>query len=326
MENKSRILDKDVEEIGDKLLEYLGPIMSKISGEKIPKRLNKKDRDDLKNTLDFFSIQGEKKTALDNSVLPKNFKINQQIQFMDNLFANMLGIQDSNPTKLMIEQGDPKILYSRMLNSEKKANAFQKNIHDIYYKIGKLGRMSQFEKFQESIGIDTFISHSQSAERLNKHVKYLLRSRKRFSKRIIERHIDIFKESAGYLETLFFILYGMNLIIKNKYKPFKEIRNKYQIGSIVKELEKEGLFVSLVKPYNPHIRNSIQHSTHQIDSIEKKIEFFDREYHLVMDFADFVNYVQKIGVLEIMLSRIEYELSHLKFLEYQKYREIFFKN
>ena len=189
-----------------------------------------------------------------------------------------------------------------------------------------MGRMPQFKKFQESLGTDTFISHTQSAERLNKHVKYLLRTRKRFSKRIVERHVDIFKESVGYLETLFIMLYGMNLIIKKKYKPFKEIRNKHQIGSIVRDLEKEKLFADLVKPYNPHIRNSIQHSTYQIDVIEKKIEFFDREYHLVMAFSDFVNYVQTIGRLEIMLSRIEYELSHLRFLEYQKYRENLFKN
>lgn len=318
--------DKEVEDIANNLLKHLGPTMSKISGERILKHLNKKDRDDLKNVLEFFSIQSEKKIALDNAALPKNFKMKQEIQFMDNLFANLLGIQDNNPIKVMIEQGDPKILYSRILNSEQKAQAFQKNIHDIYYKIAKLERMSQFEKFQDSLGIDTFISHTQSAERLNKHVKYLLRSRKRFSKRIVERHVDIFKEAAGYLETLLIVLYGMNLIIKNKYKPFKEIRNKHPMGNIVRELGKETLFASLVKPYNSHIRNSIQHSTYQIDAIERKIEFFDKEYHLIMMFSDFVNYVQEIGKLEIMLSRIEYELSYFKFIEYQKYRETLFKN
>jgi len=136
---------------------------------------------------------GHIKSKIDSQTLPIDFKTKQQIQLMDNVFANLLGIDTKNPLKLMIEQGDPKELYVSLLKSKTKGQKFQKNIHDIYHKIGKLDRMTQFEEFQQS-------------------------------------------------------------------------------------------------------------------------------------FSDFVTYVQEIGKLAMMLSRIEYELNHLRFIEYQKIRKSLFKN
>ena len=117
----------------------------------------------------------------------------------------------------------------------------------------------------------------------------------------------------------------MNLIIQDKYKSFKDIRNKHSVGNMVRELKELDLFSTLIDIYNPHIRNSIQHMTYQIDGLEKKIEFTDRKYTKIMTFSDFVAYVQEIGKLAMMLSRIEYELNYFKFVEYQKYRETLFK-
>lgn len=326
MNKPKEISEKEVKEIANGILDVLRPIVSKISDEKIPKRFKKKDLKDFGNSIKWLSEIGQMKSEIDAQTLPVDFKTKKQFQIMDTLLRGFFGTDIENPSKLMVDEGDPKILYARLLKSETKAKEFQKNIHDIYYKIGKLGKMPQFEEFQQSLGIDTFISHTQSAERFNKHAKYLLKDRKRFSKRIVERHVDIFKEVSGHLETLIIILYGMNLIIQNKYKSFKDIRNKYSIGIMVRELKKLDLFSPLINAYNPHIRNSIHHSTYQLDVLEKKIEFTDRKYTKIMTFSDFVNYVQEIGILGMMLSRIEYELNYLKFVEYQKYRESLFRN
>ena len=326
MSKPKEISEKEVKEIANGILDVLRPIVSKISDEKIPKRFKKKDLKDFGNSIKWLSEIGQMKSEIDAQTLPVDFKTKKQFQIMDTLLRGFFGTDIENPSKLMVDEGDPKILYARLLKSETKAKEFQKNIHDIYYKIGKLGKMPQFEEFQQSLGIDTFISHTQSAERFNKHAKYLLKDRKRFSKRIFERHVDIFKEVSGHLETLIIILYGMSLIIQNKYKSFKDIRNKYSIGTMIRELKKLDLFSPLIEMYNPHIRNSIQHVTYQIDSPEKKIEFTDRKYTMIMTFSDFVNYVKEIGILGMMLSRIEYELNYLKFVEYQKYRESLFRN
>ena len=136
----------------------------------------------------------------------------------------------------------------------------------------------------------------------------------------------MFKEISGHLETLIIILYGLHLIIKDKYKPFKEIRNTNAIGNMIHELKKSKMFFPLINAYNPHIRNSIEHTTYQIDALEKNIEFTDRQYTTTMIFSEFANYVKEIGILCMMLSRIEYELSYIRFVEYQKYRNSLFKN
>lgn len=325
MENNP-LSEDDVKELVNGILNELGPIASKIDGQKLPKRLKKKDLKNFGKYVNYLIQAGNAKSRLDSQTLPKDFKTKQQMLSLETVFTNLLGIQGDNPTKVLADELDPKTLYEYLLKSKSKAEKFQNAIHTVYYKIGKLNRIPQLEKFQQSLGIDTVVSHAQSAERFNKHAKYLLRTRKNFSKRIVERHVNIFKEVSGHLETLIIILYGLHLIIKDKYKPFKEIRNTDFIGNMVNELKKSEMFSPLISAYNPHIRNSIQHTTYSIDPVEKKIEFTDRKYNTTMTFSEFVNYVKDIGILCIMLTRIEQELNYLKFVEYQKYRETIFKN
>ena len=191
--DNNQFSEEEIKKIGKQYLDFFRPIVSKISGEKLPKKLNKNELNDLGNFLNWLTKMGQIKSQIDSQTLPRDFKTKQQMQLMDNVFANLLGVDTENPAKLMIEQGDSKELYVSLLKSETKGQEFQKNIHDVYYKIGKLDRMTQLEEFQQSLGIDTFISHTQSAERINKNAKYLLRDRKRFSKRITERHVDIFR-------------------------------------------------------------------------------------------------------------------------------------
>ena len=326
MKEPKEITEKEIKDMANGVLDALRPIVSKISDEKIPKRFKKKDLKDFGDSVKWLSQIGNIQSELDSQTLPKDFKTKKQFQIMDTLLGGLLGTDVENPSQLMLDQGDPKILYSRLLKSETRGSEFQKRIHAIYYKIAKLGKLPQFEEFQQSLGLDTFISHTQSAERINKHVKYLLKDRKSFSKRIVERHVDIFKEISGNLETLIIILYGMNLILQDKYLPFKEIRNKKSIGNMVRELKKLELFSPLIEMYDVHIRNSIQHSTYEVDSLEKKITLTDRKHVKIMTFSDFVIYVQTMAKQSIMLSRIEYEYTYFKFVEYQKYRKTIFKN
>lgn len=325
MENNP-LSEDEVKEFVNGLLNLFGPIVTKIDGQKLPKRLKKKDLKNIRECFNYLIQAGNAKSKLDSQTLPKDFKTKQQMLFVETIFANLFGIPGDNPTKVFVDEGDPKVLYEYLLKSKSKAEKFQNTIHAVYYKIGKLNRMPQLEKFQQSLGMDTFISHAQSAERFNKHVKYLLRTRKNFSKRIVERHVNIFKDVSGHLETIIIILYGLHLIIKDKYKPFKEIRNNNFIGNMVNELKRSEMFSPLISAYNPHIRNAIQHTTYQIDPVEKKVEFIDRKYNKTMTFSEFVNSVKDTGILCMMLTRIEQELNYLKFVEYQKYRETLFKN
>ncbi len=320
MNSNKDLTDEEIAEISQKILDGIRPIAAKLSGEKLPKRLKKKDQKKFVDIIRYFENIGKRSNLLNYTTLPQDFKSKQQVELVDEFLGDLFGLKTENPIQEMVEHMNLKILYDRLIQNKTQATNIQKTIHEIFYTIGKAGRIEQFEKLTQSMGFENAVASFQSAERINQKVRYVLQSRKRFSKRIVERHIEIYKEISGFLETIIIILYGMKLIIANKYKPFKEIRNKNPIGNIVKELKKDKSFSILIGSYNHLIRNSIMHSTYNLDPLEKKIEFFDKDKKLLMEFSEFVSYIGEITRRAIILSRLEYELTYLRFIDYKEKR------
>lgn len=313
--------DKEIDEITDNIVDALRPIAAKLAGEKLPKRISKIDKSDFRELIRYFEDLSKKQTHLNSATLPKDFKTKQQIQLADQLFSDLFGLKSENPVGEMVEAFNPKIAYRKHCPSEEYATKMQNKIHQILYNIGKIGKIQQFTNLMNSVGEDTFYASFQSAERINKKIKYIMKNRKTFTKRITENYIEFYKEISGFFEISVILLYGLKLILKNDYKPFSEIRKNNPVGNIVKELKKEEPFLTLIDVYNPHIRNSVAHVTYHLDPLNKTIEFVDNKERVLMSFSEFISYVQEVTRRAMILCRIEYELSYLRFVEYKKQRE-----
>ena len=101
--DNNQLSDEEIKKIANRYLDFFRPIISKISDEKLPKRLNKNELKDFGNSLKWFIQMGQIKSQIDSQTLPIDFKSKQQMQFLDNVIGGILGISTENPTKIMIE-------------------------------------------------------------------------------------------------------------------------------------------------------------------------------------------------------------------------------
>lgn len=313
--------EEEIRQISEKILNGLRTVAEKLTDEKLPKRLPKQDLQSVGDILKYFQTLGKQQSLLSNATLPKDFKNQQQVLLADKFLNDLFGLKTNNPVEEILPYLNPKLVYDKISSNTEYTEKMQNSIHQIFYEMEKVGRLNQFTKLINSFTPEYAFASIQGAERLNKNLKYILKIRKRFTRRIVENYINIYKEVSGFIETPIAVLFGMNLIIKNKYKSFIEIKNNYLTGHIVNELKQERLFLPLIVAYNPQIRNSIMHSTHSMNFVKRIIEFVDKKGKTDMSYEEFILYVQEITRLAVLLSRIESELQYLQFLGYKQRRE-----
>lgn len=325
MSEKKDLTDEEISKLSVNILNALRPIVEKISEESIPKRINKKEQQEIGNILRYFQNMGNISTELNSATLPKDFKTKQQFLLADKFLSDMFGLQSQNPVEEIIDNLNPKIAYDKICSDVEFNKKFQNCIHQIFYEMEKSGRLQKFSELIHSMGLDYAFASIQSAERLNKKISYVLKSRKQFTRRIIDNYIESYKEVTGFIELPIRILYGMLLILHDQYKEFSQIK-KIPIGAIMDILKKEKLFSFLIETYDPHIRNSIIHETYPMNFAKREIDFIDNKEQTKMSFEKFVIHVQDITRRAIMLSRIEFELQYLQYLGYKEQRAKIIKN
>ena len=119
MNNPEDISEKELDKISKNLLKGLLSILPKMAGESLDIKITKEDKKITKDVLCYFMDKSKEKTKLDNRVLPKNDKLQQEMQFVENLFADLLGTESENPVSEIVSSYDLKQIYLKY-NSDKK--------------------------------------------------------------------------------------------------------------------------------------------------------------------------------------------------------------
>ena len=102
------------------------------------------------------------------------------------------------------------------------------------------------------------------------------------------------------------------MLADNKYNTIPKIR-KNPNGNLIKELQKDPLLASMIKPYDIHIRNAFAHGINFIDPVEQKIVLADNKKEFKITFKEFVFHVQEVAGMLSVLSRIEHQMSLARF-------------
>jgi len=315
--------DNEIKKALGDIFGIIGPILTKLSGEKYSKKLSKKETEFLINRWKEFAIIGQEYEFVNNSTLPTNYKLKKIIEIIDKFLSKSLEIDSENPAKIILEQINPLLAYESISPNNQYAKMKQENFHKIFYKIADLQRVDKLEKLMNSLNMDVFFSSHQGAERLNEELEYILKPRKRFPKDIVQTYVDFCKDVSSFLETHVTLLYGFKKIIDGKYYSYLELKHnrKLSIGKMVNELKKEKYFSDLIGMYSNNIRNSIIHGDAILDLMKKEIEFTDVDRKISLTFDEFILYVQEITRRAVILSNIENEYHYLLFKNYDENRE-----
>lgn len=313
------ISDKELKEGFQEVLKAFVPISAKLTGEKMRTTITNKEVESIRNVLEFFQGYSDKTDALKKQTLPKDFKKEQEMSLLDQMMGEIF--DDANAVENLAEQYNPKLAYEKIIPDEKYRERIRGAIWQILIEIDKNKKLSQFTDFIQSMGLDMFYSNSQSAQRVQELLPYIMKPRKRISRRIAENYIEAYKEISAFLEPLIVILYGCDQILKGNYLTFVQIKKKKSIGEITTELKNEQLFNTILEPYDPKIRNAIVHGTYHLDPLEKIIELIDIEQKITKSFVEFSEYVKEITRRAIILCRIEQELQFLQFRAYAELRK-----
>jgi len=321
MSETKEISEKDVKDLIKNLLDVIAPIVEKASGEKVPRKIPKNKIRQVKSAIEYFQDVAQRTDAVKKREdIPDKEKKEQEMQLLDELLGTMFGIEGDNPVENITERLNPKLSYEKRIPDKKYREKIRTTIWEILYEIDRQKKLKLLEDFLQSIGLDNFFANSQSAQRLNLKIPYIMKDRKRITRTIAERYLDSYKEVAGFLESLIVILYGFLCILRGKYKTYPDLR-KEPIGKLVNLLKKEEKFNILIEPYDTRIRNSIVHVSYHIDSMARKIEFMDRDKKFSKTFEEFVEYVKEITRRAIILCHMEEEINYLKFRAYSNLRK-----
>jgi len=315
--------DEDIKKAVGDILDTIGPILTKLSGEKYSKKLSKKDTQFMINRYKEFAKIGQEYEFVSSSALPTNYKLKKIFEIIDKFLSKSLEIESKNPAKIILKQINPLLVYESISPSAQYAKMKQESFHNIFYKIDDLQRVDKLEKLMSSLNMDVFFSSHQGAERLNEDLEYILKPRKRFSKDIVESYLGFCKDVSSFLEMHVTLLYGFKKIIDGKYYSYLELKHnrKLTMGKMVNKLKKEKYFSDLIGMYSNNIRNSIIHGDAILDLMEKEIEFTDMDRKISLTFEEFILYVQEITRSAVILSNIENEYHYLLFKNYDKNRK-----
>ena len=231
----------------------------------------------------------------------------------------MYGIKDTNPIEHFVIQSNPKFLYEKFIPDQQYRAKIREPLWKIIVELDKKKKLQSFNNFIQSMGPNYVYSHFQSGQRVQEFIPYIMKTRKRITKRIIENYIDAYKEISGFLEPIVVILYGMKILLEGGSPSFVEIKKKKTIGKLITILKNEPSFNILLEPYDSRIRNSLAHVTYHVDSLSKSIEFIDLDQKKSKSFEEFIEYVKEITRRTIILCHIEQEI---RFLQIRAYAEL----
>lgn len=310
MNDQNDLSKEELEKIATDLLKGFASILPKMTGKEINIKITDKDKENTKNILQYFMNISKEKTQLDNLTLPKANKLKQEFQFAEKIFSDIMGVE--NPISQIISSYNLKEIYLKYNFDKKYASQSHDEIQQIMNIIIRNGSSDKFSEFLKTIDETSAYASFQFVTRIGKIEKDLIKNRKYFSQRIVEKYIQYYKEIVPYIDILIPLWYGTYLIKNNKYKSISDIR-KIPNGVILKEFEKDILFSGMIKPYNHHIRNAFAHGTYFIDPIEHTITLKDNRSEIKKSFKEFVTHVQEIMGMLSILSRIEHEMSFARF-------------
>jgi len=323
LKNPEEISEKELDDISKNLLKGLASVLPKMAGETLDIKITKEDKEMTKDVLRFFMDKSKEKTKLDSLTLPTDTKQRQGMQFAENLFAELLGTETKNPISEIVSALDLKQTYLKYNSDKKYAEQAHKNMQEVMKRIITNGVSEKFNEFLQTLDETSAYASFQFAVRIIKTEKDMLKERKYFSQKIAEKYIGYYKEVSTYVDLLIPIVYGVKLLSDNKYKTIPEIR-KNPNGNLLKELEKDPLFVGLIKPYDMHVRNAFAHGIHFIDPVERKIVLEDKKAKTKMTFKEFVIHVQQVLGMLSVLSRVEHEMSLARFKMFESEKKKLF--
>lgn len=310
LNNTEDISEEELDKVVTNLLDGISSILPKIVGENLDIKITDKDKKATKEIIQYFMGISKEKTHLDSLTLPKDDKLKQQFQFAEKMFSDILGVE--NPFSKMISSYGLKEVYLKYNSDKKYAEQSHETIQKIMNIIIQHGLSEKFTTFLQTMGETSAFASFQYVSRISKIEKYLIKNRKYFSQRIVEKYIQYYKELIAYVDMLIPLWYGTYLLRNNKYKSIPDIR-KTPNGIILKEFKKDSLFTDLLTPYDHHIRNAFAHGIYFIDPVGRTITLKDNKVEIKKTFREFVIHVQEIIGLLSILSRIEHEMSLARF-------------
>ena len=316
------ISEEELEKIATNLLKGLSSVLPKMMGEHLEIKITENDKKTTRDVLQYFIDASKEKIQLDSLVLPKDNKLKLQLKFAEKMFSDIIGVE--NPISKIIASYGLKEAYRRYNFDKKYAEQSHENIQKIMSIVIQNGLSDRFTEFLYTIEETSAYASFQFMNRISKMEKDLLKNRKYFSQKIVEKYIQYCKEIISYIDMLIPLWYGTYLLKNNKYKSVPEIR-KIPNGVILKEFEKDPLFAYILRPYNHNIRNAFAHGIYFIDPVEKTITLKDNKVEMKKTFKEFVIHVQNITGLLFILSRIEHEMSFARFKIFESEKKKLFK-
>lgn len=313
--------EKDIKKFMKDFIHEFKPYAAKLTGENIPISFDSDDLQNIKKFIDLANDYSQKENSIANQNISEQAKLQKRMDLADDILKSVLGLSSNSPALELAQISNPKNSYEKIIPDINYRTLMRGTIHKVLYTIDQMGKLEQINNFIKSMRPDDVFAMSQSAIRINEIIQYVLKTRKRITKEIVEQYVEDYKEISGFLEPLIVVFFGMQQIIQNKYKLFTEIKEKIPIGNLVNQLKSDQMFYPLVEKYDPRTRNSIIHVSYHIDPINKKIEFNDKGKMFSLTYSAFVEYVKEVTKIAIILCHFEEELRFLTFLGYAKKRD-----
>lgn len=313
--------EKDIKKFMKDFIHEFKPYAAKLTGENIPMSFDNDDLQNIKKFIDLANDYSQKENSIANQNISEQAKLQKRMDLADDILKSVLGLSSNSPALELAQISNPKNSYEKIIPDVNYRTLMRGTIHKVLHTIDQMGKLEQINSFINSMRPDDVFAMSQSAIRITEIIQYVLKTRKRITKEIVEQYIENYKEISGFLEPLIVVLFGMQQIIQDKYKLFTEIKEKIPIGNLVNQLKSDQMFYPLVEKYDPRTRNSIIHVSYHIDPINKKIEFNDKGKMFSLTYSAFVEYVKEVTKIAIILCHFEEELRFLTFLGYAKKRD-----
>ncbi len=314
--NVKSLTEKDVKKFMKDFKHEFKPLVSKLTGENIPISFNDNDFQNIKNFMELGNFYKQKEDLINNATISEQEKLQKRMDLADDILKTVFDFNTDNPALELAQIANPKNSYEKIIPDIDYRILIRGTIHKFLYTVDKMGKLEQINHFISSMRPEDVFAMSQSAIRFNAVTQFVLKTRKRITKETVEQYVEDYREISGFLEPLIVLLYGIQQIILDKYKPFTEIKGKIPIGNLVKQLKSDKMFNPLMEKYDPHIRNSIMHVSYHIDPINKKIEFSDNGKMFSLTYFAFVEYVKEIARMAIITCHFEEEVRFLQLLGY----------
>ncbi|MGD0330646.1 MAG: hypothetical protein ABSB40_09420 [Nitrososphaeria archaeon] len=196
----------------------------------------------------------------------------------------------------------PKELYYL---KETQFSIYQHELNLILNKIFDNGKIDAMEEFIKRISHEDIISGLQAFYyRQLKQYRYLKKVNDTYSRKTIEKVIQIYQEFAGNYEKQVRMLVGLYEILNGSKEPDYNTIRKNSLGMNLNLINKSPFDV-FVKPFNKVIRNSIAHRTYVYHNDRMTIEFNDLKERLEIKYEEFIRRTKEFSSLVLVLWQIQ---------------------